>query len=848
MLGKQWILYYTQVTTWGNIVDRGKERQAKLLGHQKWGLRLILDFVPVMLQFALFLFGAALSVYLWDLDVSVAEVVLVATSFGFGFYVCITVAAMLWVDCPFHTPLSVLLPEVLRLAKVLTAPFRSQRWWKRRITSFLPLIERLTEHGHLTNSFGRVFKIFSGGTTPPPPPDGDTSSTDYPMTLSNRAFWRDRPLFTSPIPKDIAASAGSWLLENSTDFSVTAAVAAVFSEFQWPSRPHSSTALIRLRDMYVECLRVSESTRLRALQSAAAYYVLYHTQLIWNTWKRLEAGAEIEELPSGLPPDLFLRQHNGEWNRDNLFEYLLHIEDRSESEPVKSARFLSYIAPYWFCGDTDSAIMFRPNRLQTLNELIEVLEKSWALTPATVTNCILCAGATMDFPLHPEDLVRVDKRCVPPPCASTVGLTGGSDYFAPTFKLVVEHIHAIALTKGRRHSYAKTALEILVTLVEKTSFLLVDAAWINDLLERAAWGKMDDELFTTLLRLSAFRKEDDAAVDPEIPPGPGQDIDCIQQGEADPLSPGGTMRPEDTTPQYTLFDLVLRNVKTCSEQKGGWQDNAVYGGLTATGDIPGLRSYLPKDEFLETLSKAMEKSEENKGKNQGETKVENQGENQGKTKGDKPFRVRKAAYDVVLAAQDGWLKSPDLRKTLERLDFPKKLHSVAVETSRSDHQCSFLEMMEILSEDRFWHAYLRREMGIWLPLHREGPVHALRILTNVGELLLPRSGDSDVDKSLEKALEEEWAAVPGRLLTELTVDLLGPLAEVTKQFKELSFFSECDQRAVLGRVELVIPRLEERREGGYSGLENDIRGIIDDLLAILREPVQSSSRRITGYW
>ena len=32
LLGKQWILYYTRATTWGNIVDRGKERQVKLAG------------------------------------------------------------------------------------------------------------------------------------------------------------------------------------------------------------------------------------------------------------------------------------------------------------------------------------------------------------------------------------------------------------------------------------------------------------------------------------------------------------------------------------------------------------------------------------------------------------------------------------------------------------------------------------------------------------------------------------------------------------------------------------------------------------------------------------------------
>jgi hypothetical protein len=246
------------------------------------------------------------------------------------------------------------------------------------------------------------------------------------MTLSNPAFWRDDPLFTSPIPKNIAASAGFWLLENSTDFSAVAAFAAVFSEVQWPSHHHSFTILIRLRDVYLECFRAPEPeefARLKALQSAAAYYVLYHTQLIWSTRKSLKV--EVEKLPPDLPPDLFLHKHNDEWDRKGVFEYLLHNFDvENRSEPVKSARLLSYIAPYWFCGDSDSTIESRPDRLQTLDKLIEVLEESQELTPATITDCILCAGTAMDFPLHPEDLIRVDKRYVPLPSH----IDGGTDW------------------------------------------------------------------------------------------------------------------------------------------------------------------------------------------------------------------------------------------------------------------------------------------------------------------------------------------------------------------------------------------------------------------------------------
>jgi hypothetical protein len=819
VFGRQWIHSYTRGTTWRNIADRGKERQTKLTGLHKWGLHLILESLPVMLQFSILLFGAALAVYLWDVEITVAEVVLVVTSVGVVLYSSIAVTAAICCGYPFQTPLSALLPKVLPWVKEFTALARV--WSRRRTASLLLQTQRAAGRGRLASSLGRLLKNFPGGmNTSTDNVDQYDCVGEYPMTLENPIFWRQDPLFTSPIPEDIAASAGFWLLENSTDSSAVSAFAATFPELQSPARPLPTAALTRLHDTYMECFgspAIDKHARLTAVQSAAAYYVIYHNQLIWSASTGLEVGAG--KLPSNLPSDLFLHQHNDEWDGDDTFEYLLHIKVEDRSEPAKSARFLSYIAPYWFCGDTDSAIRFRPSRLQTLNDLIEVLEESRALTPATVADCILCAGVAMDFPLHPEDLIRVDKQCVPFPRMLTMVLIEDSDYPAPTFKMVVEHLHGIVLANGRRRRYAKTALEILLNLAKKakTSFPPVDGVWINDLLKRAAWGKMDDETFTVLLRFSALRKEEDAAIISEIPSE--RDYDHIQRNEANPQSPGWTVRPEQPTPEYTLLDLVLRNVKACSAQKDGWQDDAVYGGLIIIKDIPGLQFCLPEAGFLETLSKAMEK--------------------------EKPFRVRKAAYDVVLVARYGWLKSADLRKTLECLDFPRKLHSVMIETGRSNHQRSFLEMMEILSEDRYWHPYLRKAMDIWLPLHHEGPAHALRILTNVGELLLPGRDDYNPDRSLEKVLEDQWAAVPGRLPKDLTVDLLEPLAEVTEQFKKLFFFTESSRGSVLAVVERVIPALERRRN--YSGPDNDIRHTIDNLVRVLQEPIHPSSRRPT-YW
>ena len=373
-------------------------------------------------------------------------------------------------------------------------------------------------------------------------------------------------------------------------------------------------------------------------------------------------------------------------------------------------------------------------------------------------------------------------------CAIAVILIGDSDYFVLTFKEVTEHIHGIALAKGRRHRSAEEALGILVALIKKVPSPLVDGAWITELLRSAARESMGDEKFIMFMRLNARREEEQAASD---------------------TKPPGTPIPEDI-----LFDKIMHNIRACVEKEEGWWDEAVYGGLIAIADIPGLGTCLPEVESLRTLSRAMEKGgDENKSR---------------------PFRVRKAAYDVVLAARDGWLRSADLRKTLEGLDIPRRLHSVVIETGRTDHQRSFLEMMEILSEDRYWRSYLREAMDIWVPFRHEGLERVQRILVTVGELEFPGGDTSKPShgKSLEKLVEDEWARVPARPLHHLTVDLLTPFAEITEWLDVL--FTESDRMAILAAVEQVIPSLEKRRDVGYGGPGEDIRGIIGRVIEKLR--------------
>ena len=783
ILGRQWVLHYKETSYWGITADEDTGYQVKYVGLRRRGLHFIMESLPFLLQLALLLFGIGLTVYLWDLDLPSAEVILAVTCIECVFYTCTTVIATVRRDYPFQTPVSILLSEILRRTK------------KIRFKQLLALLRRRT--------VGLIRRE-----TIPHEVAGDIYNERHHVKLSNPAFWRQDPLFPSPIPKDPLASVGAWLLENPTNMTdiiaAATAVAAEFSNLQWLSLPPSPEPLDRLYAVYMDCFdapKLDIPTRLKALQSAAAYYVLYHSRLIWDASK--SRWVEEEKLPCYLPSDLLLlHKDSGEWHGRDLFEYLLHIEDRSA--PGTSLRFLSYIAPYWFCGDSDSAIKSRSSRLPTLAALINVLY--WD----TLTNCVLCVGAAMDFPLHPEDLIRVDKRYGSLLGALRAVLTGHRAYLVSTFEMVIEHIHQIIFARSRHYDYAVQALEILLTLVKNDRFPFIDAAWTNELLKRAVEGGVTDEHFTLFLRLSVWRKDSDDIVDTGV-----GDFVVMLYSEADQKPLRRTTTLQAPTPDDILFGKIMEYIQDRVKRDEGWQgdEDAVYGGLLAIRDIRRLEHSPFDDNTLQTLNDAM---------------------NDGN-----PPRVRRAVYDVMLFTQDQWLKSERLRQKLEDLDFFRQLHRV-VEMARPNPTLSqsFLNTMRILSENVYWRSYVRNAMEIWLPLRHDGPEHIIRIISNVTGLPFAEWGNrssSSLDNFLQQPLVGEWAAVPGWRVHDLTADRLKPLAEITDGFMEL-VFDDDHRRVVLAEVEQVIPGLERRHDSDYEGPGQDVCDIVNDLVEKLRSP------------
>ncbi|KAJ6599779.1 hypothetical protein DFH09DRAFT_1303149 [Mycena vulgaris] len=72
VLGKQWLTYYLAAGERGTIEARGLERQRKFDGLRKWKFDTVMQMFPLLLQLGLFLFSAALSIYLWRIHLFLA--------------------------------------------------------------------------------------------------------------------------------------------------------------------------------------------------------------------------------------------------------------------------------------------------------------------------------------------------------------------------------------------------------------------------------------------------------------------------------------------------------------------------------------------------------------------------------------------------------------------------------------------------------------------------------------------------------------------------------------------------------------------------------------------------------
>ena len=104
MHGKQWLNRYDSTDVRETVIERGQSRQRKLDGAIAWYFHYVMESLPLMLQTSLLLLGCALSRYLWEVNITVASVVLGITSFAVILYLLIVIAGAAFESCPYKTP------------------------------------------------------------------------------------------------------------------------------------------------------------------------------------------------------------------------------------------------------------------------------------------------------------------------------------------------------------------------------------------------------------------------------------------------------------------------------------------------------------------------------------------------------------------------------------------------------------------------------------------------------------------------------------------------------------------------------------------------------------------------
>ena len=143
ILGKQWLNRYASIDMRGSAIERSRNRQRKLDGIVNWYFDNVMESLPLMLQAALLLLGCALSRHLWEINMTVALVVLGVTSFDVLFYLFIVIAGAVFASCPYQTPGAHILRHILDALRLI---FRHIPYFPHRIRDTFHRIRYVPRH------------------------------------------------------------------------------------------------------------------------------------------------------------------------------------------------------------------------------------------------------------------------------------------------------------------------------------------------------------------------------------------------------------------------------------------------------------------------------------------------------------------------------------------------------------------------------------------------------------------------------------------------------------------------------------------------------------------------------
>ncbi|KAF9789528.1 hypothetical protein BJ322DRAFT_540075 [Thelephora terrestris] len=279
MLGKQWVNRYLR-NHGGSAAEKSRDRQQKLDGFENWHFYLVIESLPVILQFALLLFGCALALYLWTISRTVAGVILAFTLFGVTSYIFFTLAATLHYHCPYQTPPSILARSAVGYLTHVGAALHPL---------LRPLIASLPSTKGLWRSFHRFFfglrgalESFHRGSTV-----GETTE-QIPLAVivpSPTQIFEAIPIDWEVCVAD--ARCISWVLDFSTDLEVISSTVQFAADTIWYPEIAGALSPHVLADLFFDCLldgRVISSKLEYATSIGMALCSVLSIQLCVEPW------------------------------------------------------------------------------------------------------------------------------------------------------------------------------------------------------------------------------------------------------------------------------------------------------------------------------------------------------------------------------------------------------------------------------------------------------------------------------------------------------------------------------------------------------------------------------------
>ncbi len=107
VLVKQWLHQYIATISDSSPRDRGRIRQSRYMGLQKWQVPMIIGLLPVLLHVSLGLFFAGFCIYLFALELVIAYAVAAMAGCVYIAYIGSLILPLVYHNCPYKTPLTV---------------------------------------------------------------------------------------------------------------------------------------------------------------------------------------------------------------------------------------------------------------------------------------------------------------------------------------------------------------------------------------------------------------------------------------------------------------------------------------------------------------------------------------------------------------------------------------------------------------------------------------------------------------------------------------------------------------------------------------------------------------------